>query len=341
MKSHKQTSIVLYISIGLFLLLSCIFQLYLFRKDTQLIIEQTFLQTIDKDLFERLNSPKVNPIKVVVVNKIIPETKNGIRFQSSSQDTIIPYTQDLTREKIHLDNRYMHHTATRTLNPINPGLLEKRFTSLLDSIGIKAQTGITYYDKKEGKRYHSNSNMYVYSSSFHSTIIPLGLEKEMEIQAFVYFTPSYWCQPIGRHILYNFIFLGLFILYSIDSYFAFSKRIITKFNLQKEKTPQIILLPDGNYQIGTIHLNTQDGIITTLKQTTNISKRQEYILLKAFLQAPNFQLSREDIYSLLKKVDEKYSNQVNAIISRLRKLLEDDPNIKIELIDEKVYQIFI
>lgn len=147
MKLQKQTSFILYLSIGAFLLSSCIFQINQFNKDAKQIIEQAFLQAIDKDLFERLCTPEVNFTRVPgdINNTSIT---NGIHIHSSISDTIIPYTQDLTREKIHLDNRYMHHTATRTLNPINPGLLEKRFTSLLDSIGIKAQTGITYYDKK-------------------------------------------------------------------------------------------------------------------------------------------------------------------------------------------------
>jgi len=340
MKTQKRTLYTLYVSIGIFLLSICIFQINQFNKKTQKIIEQVFLQAIDKDLFERLNASKANLIRVSGEINQTQEATTGIQIRSATCDTIIPYNRDVTREKILLDNRYIDQTMTRFVNPIQPESLEKRFTFLLDSFGIKAQTAITYYDKKEGKRYHSHSDMYLYTSSFHSNVISLGIEKEMEVQGFVRFTPCWLFQPIGKHIFYSLIFFGLFILFIIDFQLAISKRMITKYRSQKQPIqPRIILQPNGCYQIGTILLNTHNGILTTPKQSLNIGKRQEYILLKAFLEAPHFQLSREKVYSILKKADEKYSNQVNMVISRLRKLLEDDPNIKLELLNEEVYRL--
>lgn len=322
------------VGIGLILFLFCVYQMNEMVQKSQQTIDKVFHQALDLDLFERLQAPQVNKITIPGKIKNDKEVPKGLHIRSASGDTIISYTKERSREKFFLDNRYIDHTATRILNPINPCYLEKRLVALLDSADIRGKAAIIYYDKKAEKHLHSNPDMRMYHSVFHSELIQLGVENEIEVQAFVRFSPHWLLQPAGKSIRGCFYLILVYLLYVLDSRFSFMEQIF--FKRRKQKQSCIRLLLDGNYQLGSLHLNVQTGILTG-KESLNIGKRQEYILLLAFLHAPDFKLSRQSLFDILKKSDERNSNQVNMIISRLRKLLEEEPRLQINYIEPDYY----
>lgn len=92
-------------------------------------------------------------------------------------------------------------TITHYYNPIRPVQLDSIFHATLKQEGWNVQVGITYSDYHKQSHQHSNTDMSIYSSSFHTDIIPLGLNNEMTVQAFVRFHPHWLFQKGGRFML--------------------------------------------------------------------------------------------------------------------------------------------
>lgn len=99
-----------------------------------------------------------------------------------------------------------------------------------------------------------------------------------------------------------------------------------------------VKLKNGNYQLGKLVLDITNGLLINEQQEENISRRQEYILLLAFLKAPDRSLSKEDILKCLNKAVDS-QNLINTIISRLRKLLQQDPQLSILYTNNDLYTL--
>lgn len=83
-------------------------------------------------------------------------------------------------------------------------------------------------------------------------------------------------------------------------------------------------LSDGNYRIGNLLLNTTRKILIDYSgNRIELGRRQEYVILEAFITAPGHYLSREDIREIRQMHFGVLSNdkQINTCVSRVRKLL--------------------
>jgi|GEM_PF-5638567 Response regulators consisting of a CheY-like receiver domain and a winged-helix DNA-binding domain len=287
--------------------------------ETKSEITTIFHDVVDIDLYKRVKSPEVNLRKIE--NTGIQSDTTGVHFRSETEDRIIPYTEKVTREKVYLDDRQIHHSASRMLKPISTSTLDSLFYSYVINAGFKAETAVIYKDQKDGVNHHSNTDMTIYNVSLHSDLLVFGLEQEVAVQAFV--------RPTTPLILQRpdaLFYLSLFVaICSLGGYiFTFyAKRKRVSINGKK-----IELLEDGLFQLGDYLVDTTSGLLIYNEVAVDISKRQEYTVLLALLNAPNHHLSKEDVLDLLDK-KEMIGNQTNTCFSRLRSLLKNDPDLLI------------
>ena len=280
----------------------------------------TILQdVVDFDLYKRIKSPEVNLRKVE--NTEIQSDTAGVRFISETENRIIPYTEKVTKEKIYLDDRQIYHSASRMLKPISVSTLDSLFHSYIINAGFKAETAVIYTDKKDGVNHHSNTDMTIYNAPLHSEVLVFGLEQEIAIQAFVRPTTPLILQRLDA-LFYLSLFVAICSLGGyIFTFYAKRKRV----NINGKK---IQLLEDGLFQLGDYLVDTTNGLLVYEDVAVDISKRQEYTVLLALLNAPNHHLSKEDVLDLLDK-KKMIGNQTNTCFSRLRSLLKNDPDLLI------------
>jgi len=280
----------------------------------------TILQyVVDIDLYKRITSPEVSFTEVNSINTSSDSV--GVFFKSESEEYIIPYNNERYKEKIALDKRGIHHSASRVLKPISASTLDSIFYSDIIDAGFKAETAVIYTDKKDGVNHHSNTDMTIYNAPLHSEVLVFGLEQEIAIQAFVRPTT-----PLILQRLDALFYLSLFIaICSLGGYIFifYSKR--KRVNISGKK---IQLLEDGLFQLGDYLVDTTNGLLVYEDVAVDISKRQEYTVLLALLNAPNHHLSKEDVLDLLDK-KKMIGNQTNTCLSRLRSLLKNDPDLLI------------
>lgn len=224
MTTHKNYLLFGYICAILILLCICTFQTDRIQTNNKSTIENAFRQALDRDLFIRLLDPKVKFQASPITAPSKDISTNGIRFRSETTDTIIPYNEKITREQVHMDNRFIEHSATRMINPIQPERLNDLFVALLDSAGIKAETAIVYLDKKEDKYQYSNPDKSFYYLAIKTDTISLGLENEIKVQAYVHFTPHWLFQPNSQFLFYNLLFMAILLLSLPIYYFLFIKK---------------------------------------------------------------------------------------------------------------------
>jgi Response regulators consisting of a CheY-like receiver domain and a winged-helix DNA-binding domain len=280
----------------------------------------TILQdVVDIDLYKRIKSPEVNLLKVK--NGDIQTDTAGVRFISETENRIIPYTEKVTKEKVYIDDRQIYHSISRFSKPISASILDSLFYSHTRKSGIQAETAIIYTDKKNAVNHHSNTDMTIYNVPLHSDLLVFGLEQEVAVQAFVRpTTPLILQRPDALFYLSLFVAICSLGGY-IFTFYAKRKRV----NINGKK---IELLEDGLFQLGDYLVDTTSGLLIYNEVAVDISKRQEYTVLLALLNAPNHHLSKEDVLDLLDK-KKMIGNQTNTCFSRLRSLLKNDPDLLI------------
>ncbi|WP_106831991.1 hypothetical protein [Parabacteroides pacaensis] len=155
------------------------------------------------DLSIRMTSPKVNVRKGTISSFPIDSLKGkGILMQIDEKDHFYPYPDKETQRIVKIDQSAIGQTAIRVLNPIQLAQLDSIFLSLLKEKNWKVETGLLYTDSIRQINLHSNKDLSIYSSLLHTDIFPLGIEKEMTVQAFVRFHPHWILQKEGRPLLY-------------------------------------------------------------------------------------------------------------------------------------------
>lgn len=88
--------------------------------------------------------------------------------------------------------------------------------------------------------------------------------------------------------------------------------------------------PVSNYQIGCYEFDYPNLSLTCNGETKTLTQR-EADLLKLFLDQPNQVIKRSDILEKLWGEDDYFlGRSLDVFISRLRKYLKDDPDLKIE-----------
>lgn len=281
---------------------------------------------LEEDLGIRLSSPKVNLRKGFLRKELkdsLEEKKIVVR--SAAGEKTYSYKKGMDRHIVNLAPYLVYQSAIRTINPIQVNHLDSIFHSLLLRDRIQGETGILYIDTIANTRLHSNEDMSIYTSSIHTDVIPLGIIDEMEVQAFVRYYPHWIFQPIGRRFLCVLILLivGGIVIVIYGFYYWKTERAKKRVQEEEKKKEPVEEIPLGKYTLDVTH-----GWLILDGKKEYIRKRQEFAVLVQLLKAPNRMCTREELFKLLDK-KEGMSAQLSAIISRLRRLVKEDPSIRI------------
>lgn len=316
-------------------------------------IDKAFNTTLKLDLSKRKDaSPQMKPRRGTLPKAPANTLKEkGILVRTSKDTTFYPYKNEKNRLLMKVDQIAELQTITHYYNPIRPIQLDSIFQATLKQEGWNVQVGITYSDYSKQSHQHSNTDMSIYSSSFHTDIIPLGLNNEMTVQAFVRFHPHWLLQKGGR------LMLGIIILWiMLCGVYLFvwlrERRKVAPLPAPVEEVH--ITLPsdvspakgtvkeekDKKVAIGEYSYDKEKGLLYWGNgQQECIKKRQEYIVLTCLLEAPDYRCEECELLKALgKKADKSYTNSLQSVISRLRKCFEKDPHIQISHIADE-YQL--
>lgn len=327
------------------------------------VMNRAFQTTLELDLGKRIEtSPTLNyrggEIEISPGDTL---KGKGILVQTSENMTFTPYENENNRLLMKIDKTAKSQTVAHYYNPIRPVQLDSIFHATLKQEGWNVQVGITYSDYHKQSHQHSNTDMSIYSSSFHTDIIPLGLNNEMTVQAFVRFHPHWLFQKGGRFML------GITILWLVlcGVYLFVWLRQRRKANplsvpveemtgneeiKEEEITPPSDISPEkeatrrekeNQTAIGKYNYDKEKGLLYWgNEQPECIKKRQEYIILTCLLEAPDYCCKESELLKALgKKIDKSYTNSLQLVMSRLRKCFEKDPQIQILHTDKSEYQL--
>ena len=106
MKKIHYTFFTLFILLGT----TCWIQFSKFESEIKSKINASIVDSIQKDLYIRVNSPKVNKRKVVSNNQ--PYSQDGIRVKIDKIDSIIKYDENITKEEVYFNQSLMDQSAT-------------------------------------------------------------------------------------------------------------------------------------------------------------------------------------------------------------------------------------
>lgn len=114
-------------------------------------------------------------------NSSEPVYTQGIPILEADKKEFILYNDTIRRENLVFNDNIFHQTVLRKLSPIEVPTLDSIFHSMMKQKGYVAETSIRYSDLKNNKTYYSKP----YIIAIHSSVTKLGVENEMEVQAYV------------------------------------------------------------------------------------------------------------------------------------------------------------
>lgn len=303
-------------------------------------IDSLLKETVDADLFERMQQAKANPR-----TSFTPSLESGnthIKIISAHEDIAIPFNAKNKRETEILDEKRIHHTVMNLLNPIDISRLDSAFNTLLQQKSIRALKTCVCFIDNEKISYTSGSNSFLI---FRSDTLILDMEKKLKVQISLIPSPGWIADrtPLTTKftgIACILLFLSNFLIRSGRKP-VYQKRLpYRRINMlpphvvpwYKKPTQKAIMpvchlstdickIENGFYCIGNMIFDSERKIlINHMGERKNIRKRKECELLQALLDAPEFMLSHKDVKTVLQLT--MYSPEsVRTTIYRLRKYL--------------------
>lgn len=356
----------LYLMISLFWVVCITIFIHLFLicpalKDD---LDKMLSEAINIEMIERLNYSSVCHQMRVLENPFDSIRKVGIYMITDEIEEFIPFSDTVRRENIIFNHNILLQSGLRKVFPLDVVKIDKILNSILKEKNLSARISIRYLDKQDSCQYFSNRG---YWFEVQSSIIEVGIKKEMEVQAFIAPSVSWMLRTLPNSVKISYL-LFIILTFILLSYFYwrlkrvkvayvtnipivictvdFQKlyiadngideadgRIIKEIPVYIEKS--IRKLDSGDYQIGSFYLDVSRRCLMKDNYCRYVGKRREYTLLMAFLKAKDHSLSVQKVVDILEIKNYKFNNQLNAAITRLRSLLKMDPDIEIVLKKEK------
>lgn len=191
------------------------------KSETNLILTSA----INKDFTRRVS---IADLRVRVgANSSSPLNPKGVTISEADKKEFIPYDDTTRREDLLFNDNIIHQTVLRKLGPIEVPTLDSIFHSMMKQKGCVAKTSIRYSDLKNNKTYYSKP----YIIAIHSSVTKLGVENEMEVQAYV--KPSVqWVMDSISVGLWASIFLAITLSIILLICSIISKKIKLKMELK-------------------------------------------------------------------------------------------------------------
>ncbi|WP_306352111.1 response regulator transcription factor [Flavobacterium sp. '19STA2R22 D10 B1'] len=119
------------------------------------------------------------------------------------------------------------------------------------------------------------------------------------------------------------------------------EELVLKIEVFLKRTKKAIVKPQNDYTIGGFHFYPNDYSLTKENIKINLTER-ESALLKLFLDNKNSVLKREKILTALWGDDDYFMGRsLDVFISRLRKVLKEEENVRIENIPRIGFKLVI
>lgn len=237
---------------------------------------------------------------IKINRKTIIKEDRKERVYSYKTTNILRYTN--------IVDELMKQSCLNDFLPINPDTLNKYLSNELRLKNINAATAIKVTDliKKQSK---TTQDTTLYNSYNYIFSYLLGDEDELRLDVHIQYT--------FISILFHkgIIWLSLFICLCTLIACVYLIRQLH----QWKKEYKIIKLDEDIYRLGESIFNNKEGILYKGNKTTTKVRKQEAKLLIAFLEAPNYFLSIDDINTTIwesKKIET--AKRIHTLISDLR-----------------------
>lgn len=360
MKIRKSLSICLVVVICM----TAFIQLLLVRPALKSELDEMLNDAINIEMVGRLKFSSVHHQMGVYKSSTNNAKKVGIHIVTDIKNEFIPFGDTIRQENIIFNHNILLQSGLRTFSPLDVVKVDKILNSILLEKGLSAKTSIRYLDKQDSCQYFSKRG---YWFEIQSSVIEMGIKKEMEVQAFILPSVSWMLKTLSGYVKISYLlfvilsFLLLFyyhwkqkrvkVVFVADTLDGMHITSLLELSIEDSKTDEtrekiireipvyiekmIRKLDNGDYQIGSFHLDVFRKCLMKDNYCRYIGKRKEYILLQAFLKAQNHCLSSQKIADILDIRNYKFNNQLNAAVTRLRALLKMDPDIEIVFKNEK------
>lgn len=280
----KRNKYIKYIITSLTILtLSLIWVIVIYHSnkiDIESKLEPSLRVAIDRDLntrFTKSGIPYSTSNTSTRINKgLISKDGKGEKSYSYRETNILRYTNTV--------DELIKQSCLNTFLPICPDTLNKYFNNELQLKNINATTAIKITDliKKQSKT--TQDTTLLYNSYDYIFSYLLGIEDELRLDAHIQYT------LISILLYKGIIWLPLFIcLCTLVTYIYLTRKL-----RQLKKEYKIVKLDENIYRLGESIFNKKEGILYKDNKPNKIRK-QEAMLLIAFLEAPNYFLSINDI----------------------------------------------
>lgn len=305
MKRNKYIKYIISSLLISILSLAWIIAIYHSNKiDIESKLEPSLRVAVDRDLntrFAKSGMPYSTTNTGIKINRktIIKEDRKE-RVYSYKTTNILRYTN--------IVDELMKQSCLNDFLPINPDTLNKYLSNELRLKNINAATAIKVTDliKKQSK---TTQDTTLYNSYNYIFSYLLGDEDELRLDVHIQYT--------FISILFHkgIIWLSLFIcLCTLITCIYLIRQLH-----QWKKEYKIIKLDEDIYRLGESIFNNKEGILYKGNKTTTKVRKQEAKLLIAFLEAPNYFLSIDDINTTIwesKKIET--AKRIHTLISDLR-----------------------
>ncbi len=312
----KRNKYIKYIITSLTILtLSLIWVIVIYHSnkiDIESKLEPSLRVAIDRDLntrFTKSGIPYSTSNTSTKINKgLISKDGKGEKSYSYRETNIPRYTNTV--------DELIKQSCLNAFLPICPDTLNKYFNNELLLKNINATTAIKITDliNKQSK---TTQDTTLYNSYNYIFSYLLGIEDELRLDVHIQYT-------IISILLYKgIIWLPLFICLCTLITYIYLMRILH----QLKKEHKIIQLDEDTYRLGESIFNNKEGILYKDNKPNKIRK-QEAMLLIAFLKAPNHFLSIDDIKTTIwgsEKIET--AKRIHTLISDLRGDVAPDLNI--------------
>lgn len=305
MKRNKYIKYIISSLLISILSLAWIIAIYHSNKiDIESKLEPSLRVAVDRDLntrFAKSGMPYSTNNTSTKINKgLISKDGKGEKQYSYKKTNITRYTNVVDAS--------VKQSCLNIFLPICPDTLNKYFSHELQLKNINAATTIKVTDltKKQSQITQDTTLCGNYNYIFSYL---LGDEDELRLDAYIQYT--FVSILFHKGIIWLPLFICLCTLITCIY-------LIRKLH-QWKKEYKIIKLDEDIYRLGESIFNNKEGILYKGNKTTTKVRKQEAKLLIAFLEAPNYFLSIDDINTTIwesKKIET--AKRIHTLISDLR-----------------------
>lgn len=309
---------------------ACYFGAFLtasFRDEPENIrpqIDQALQEAIAEDYHKRLfKQGMYRP-------KPLERKVKGIRIISENGPEDIWFADSLDEQTAHqLVDQYMF----ARLNPLVPDEFNALFKKELEKIGIDGRTGIVY--RHNGVPQYSGNDSAAVRSALYTQTKMLDAKNTVSVQGWVDYDWGMWLEHADKKNLW--LSLGCYVILLAFVLLLKKMKGKTKKTEYIENTVRQEDDPDG-YNLGRMRLDLKRKSLYIDGAECPITN-MDFDLLRMFVEAPEYYLSREDIKQAFWAKEEEVENKINSHITSLRSKIKDLEGYSIERMRGKGYRL--